>query len=87
MSTRKSDAYEWIGRGSEHESAFRSGVLRNGNASDRCPICDGRRLHKADAFGYCDTHRSWMCWQTLRVACHTCRLRWGVIVKKCEEAA
>lgn len=87
MSALKSDSYEWIEAASPHAEKFRDGVKRNGNARERCPICDGRRLHRSMAFGYCDTHRSWTCWETLRVACHSCSLRWGVVVKKCEEAA
>lgn len=86
MSRRKSDAYDWIGANSPHAAAFKAGVERNGQASTRCPICDGKRLHRENAYGFCHVHHSWICWLTLRVACHSCRLRWGVIVKKCAEA-
>lgn len=82
----KSDSYEWIDSASEHAEAFRAGVARNGTAQTRCPICDRRRLFRSPAFGYCDIHKSWTCWQTMRVACHDCRLRWGVVLTKCPEA-
>lgn len=85
MSAAKSDSYEWIGPGTEHEKAFRDGVKRHGQAQTVCPVCGGHRLHRRDASGYCDLHRSWSCFTSLRVACHDCKLRWGVVVRKCGE--
>lgn len=47
---------------------------------DRCPLCRGRRLTKETRYQIGETHsweRSW-----LAVACHSCRVQYGVVLRR-----
>ena len=86
MAEPKWRSYDRIGRHHPREAEFREGAQRNGGATDRCPLCNGRRLHHEVVFHYCDEHKSWLCGRSTLVACHVCKLRWGVLGTMCDAA-
>lgn len=47
-----------------------------------CPFCraSGRRIKTEPRYRYCEEHKNWEGGASIGVACHNCKVQWGVLL-------
>jgi len=80
--------YEILKIDSPQAAAFAAGVARNGGSRERCPLCDGQRLHLEPdrRHGFVGDPPQQGLHPGVVVACHDCRVRWSAVNDPTEDS-
>ncbi len=85
MPSKTTEAYRGTLTAGE-KRLFRERCIGGINPKVRCPLCNTRRQTREVQYRYCDEHLSWE-QATLAVDCHTCKIRYGVVIHDPAHAA